>query len=104
MRVNGEPLDHYFPDLSNRAALLRPLLVAGAPARFHVAARVSGGGRAGQAQAVAHGVARALRNFDPAAFAAPLRRAGLLRRDPRMVERKKPGRAKARKAFAWVKR
>jgi hypothetical protein len=66
--------------------------------------QVDGGGRSGQAQASAHGIARALQNFDPAAYRAQLKRAGALKRDRRMVERKKPGRPKARKAFAWVKR
>lgn len=65
---------------------------------------MSGSGRSGQAQAAAHGIARALQNFDPAAYRATLKKGGLLKRDPRMVERKKPGRAKARKSFTWVKR
>jgi ribosomal protein S9 len=68
-----------------------------------LSAQVDGGGVSGQAQAAAHGIAKALRRLDPS-LKAPLRAAGLLKRDPRMVERKKPGRAKARKAFAWVKR
>ncbi|GBF87647.1 30S ribosomal protein S9 [Raphidocelis subcapitata] len=102
--VNRSPLDLYFSDVNQRAALLKPLMVVGATARFDVAVQVSGSGYSGQAQAAAHGIARALQNFDPAAYRATLRRAGLLKRDPRMVERKKPGRAKARKAFTWVKR
>jgi ribosomal protein S9 len=64
---------------------------------------VEGGGISGQAQAVAHAIGRALKAFEPG-MRTELRRLGLLRRDPRMVERKKPGRAKARKSFTWVKR
>jgi len=66
--------------------------------------QLHGSGRSAQAQAAAHGIARALQNFDPAAYRALLKRSGILKRDPRMVERKKPGLAKARKAFTWVKR
>lgn len=66
--------------------------------------QVAGGGLSGQAQAVGHGIARALNNYDPASYSGRLGRAKLLKRDPRMVERKKPGKAKARKSFAWVKR
>lgn len=58
---------------------------------------------AGQAQALRHGIARALQLFDPEHRPA-LKAAGLLRRDARVVERKKPGRAKARRSFQWVKR
>jgi ribosomal protein S9 len=57
----------------------------------------------GQAQAAAHGIAKALKRLDPNLKAA-LKAARLLKRDPRMVERKKPGKAKARKGFTWVKR
>ncbi len=102
--VNAAPLDQYFTDVNQRAALLKPLMAAGAVSRFDVAVKVAGSGRSGQAQAAAHGIARAMQNFDPAAYRALLKRSGLLKRDPRMVERKKPGLAKARKAFAWVKR
>lgn len=65
--------------------------------------QVEGGGVSGQAQAAAHGIAKALRRLDPSLKPA-LRAAKLLKRDPRMVERKKPGKAKARKGFTWVKR
>jgi small subunit ribosomal protein S9 len=65
---------------------------------------VAGSGRSGQAQAAAHAIARALQDYDPAAYRAVLKRARLLKRDPRGVERKKAGRAKARKSFTWVKR
>lgn len=101
--VNGRPLDAYFGDLLLRSAVLRPLAVAGLLERVDVMVRVRGGGPSGQAQAAAHGIAKALRRLDPE-LRAPLKAAGLLRRDPRAVERKKFGRAKARKRYAWVKR
>ncbi|KAF6266150.1 ribosomal protein S9/S16-domain-containing protein [Scenedesmus sp. NREL 46B-D3] len=101
--VNRKPLDAYFPDLLMRSAALRPLAVTGLMGQVDVLVQVDGGGVSGQAQAAAHGIAKALRRLDPSLKAA-LRAAGLLKRDPRMVERKKPGKAKARKSFAWVKR
>ncbi|CAH0477525.1 unnamed protein product [Peronospora belbahrii] len=70
---------------------------------FDVYSTVKGGGMTGQAGAVRHGIARALENFDPE-FRPALKKAGLITRDPRMVERKKAGQAKARKKFQWVKR
>jgi ribosomal protein S9 len=71
--------------------------------KFDFTASVRGGGEMGQAQAVRHALTRALERWDPA-LRPPLKRAGFITRDPRMVERKKPGRKKARKAFQWVKR
>ena len=70
---------------------------------FSVWATVKGGGIMGQSQAVRHGISCALQKWDPD-LRPPLRQQGYLTRDPRVVERKKPGRAKARKAFQWVKR
>jgi small subunit ribosomal protein S9 len=103
VRVNGVPLDAFFASLSRRADVLSPFVVTDTLGGFDVRATVTGGGTTGQAQAVRHGVARALQLYDPS-FRPPLKAAGLLTRDPRAVERKKPGRAKARKAFQWVKR
>ncbi len=99
--VNGAPLDAYFSDVSIRAHVLRPLLLTRTLGRYDVEAEVKGGGFSGQAQAVAHGVARAL-VMQNGALSSRLRK--LTRWDGRVVERKKPGRAKARKAYAWVKR
>ena len=87
-----------------RARALRPLLLAGAAGGVDAAVRVMGGGTGGQAGAVAHALARALQALDPTAYRTALRASGLLKRDPRMVERKKAGRKKARKGFTWVKR
>src|SRR6266851_4460022 len=76
---------------------LRPLVVTDTSRRFNVSVRVLGGGVAGQAGAIAHGLARALLEYDEE-LRPVLKKAGLLRRDPRMKERKKPGLKRARKA------
>ncbi|CAI5500020.1 unnamed protein product [Closterium sp. Naga37s-1] len=101
--VNGQPLDLYFPDLAQRAAMLEPFVETGTAGVFDVKATVKGGGVSGQAGAMRHGISRALQQFDPT-YRPALKSAGLLTRDSRMVERKKPGKAKARKSFQWVKR
>jgi len=69
-----------------------------------VDSQVRGGGRAQQAGAVRHGIARALNEMNTVMFRPGLKASGLLTRDPRVVERKKPGKPKARKSFQWVKR
>ncbi|MEW6046319.1 MAG: 30S ribosomal protein S9 [Bacillota bacterium] len=102
--VNGKEYDEYF---QNRPALLslvrRPLEAAGALDSLDVLATVRGGGISGQAGAVAHGLARALERIEPS-WRPPLKAAGLLRRDPRMKERRKYGLKKARKAPQYSKR
>ena len=101
--VNKKPFDIYFPDLMRRNDVVTPLVVANALGQFDVMAIVEGGGSMGQSQAIRHGISRALQNWDPE-LRAVLKDSGLLSRDARIVERKKPGKAKARKSFAWVKR
>lgn len=101
--VNGKPASQFFPRLTHQKAIAEALRVAEASARFNVQVKVEGGGVSGQAGAVSHGIARALVNSDDALKAA-LRRAGLLTRDPRMKERKKPGLKRARKAPQYTKR
>lgn len=101
--VNKKPFDLYFPDMLRRNDVITPLVVANALGKFDVMAMVEGGGMMGQSQAIRHGIARALQNWDPQ-FRGVLKESGLLSRDARIVERKKPGKAKARKSFAWVKR
>ena len=101
--VNGLPLDAALPSIARRADALAPFAVTGTLGKFDVRATVAGGGTTGQAQALRHGVAKALQLWDPAHRPA-LKAAGLLTRDARVVERKKPGKAKARKSFQWVKR
>ena len=101
--VNGRSLDAYFPDLTWRSHVVYPFVVTNTLLAFDVNVMVQGGGPSGQAQAVRHGVAKALQAYEPG-WRPALRDHGLITRDPRVVERKKPGRAKARKSFQWVKR
>ena len=102
-KVNGKPYDEYFSSPAARADMVAPFFVSDTLGLFTAVVDVRGGGISGQAQAVRHGVSVALQNYDPA-FRPALKAAGYLKRDPRIVERKKPGKAKARKSFAWVKR
>ena len=102
-KVNGKPYDEYFPSPSTRGEMVAPFFVSDTLGLFTATATVRGGGVSGQAQAVRHGISVALQNYDPV-FRPALKAAGFLTRDPRVVERKKPGKAKARKSFAWVKR
>lgn len=103
IKINGRSLDAYFPYMTWRVQVLYPFLVTDTLGAFNLHATVEGGGPSGQAQALRHGVAKALQAWEPQ-LRAPLRAQGLLTRDPRVVERKKPGKAKARKSFQWVKR
>ena len=102
--VNGRTIEDFFGGLlRHKRTAVRPVEIS-APAKdydFHVF--VAGGGVTGQAGAISHCISRALLNVDPALKAA-LRKEGLLTRDSRMVERKKPGRPKARKRFQFSKR
>ncbi len=101
--VNGKALDAYFgrDGLSEVAA--HPFTVTSTARRFNAMVKVVGGGQAGQAGAISHGISRALLQVDPDHRAA-LRGAGLLTRDPRAKERKKPGLKRARKAPQFTKR
>jgi small subunit ribosomal protein S9 len=100
---NGRTIEDYFPRATHRSMVLAPLQVAGAEGTFDISVRVHGGGPSGQAGAVRHGIARALVEADPA-LRLPLKRAGFLTRDARIVERKKAGLHKARKAPQFSKR
>jgi small subunit ribosomal protein S9 len=101
--VNGRTLEDYFPRQAHRNAAVAPLRIAGAEGTYDLRVRVEGGGLTGQAEAVRHGVARALVEADPE-LRIPLKRAGFLTRDARIVERKKAGLHKARKAPQFSKR
>lgn len=101
--VNGRPLNEYFPRLAHRKRAEEALKIAEADGRFDVFVRVNGGGVTGQADAIRLGVARAVLSLDEE-MRPTLRRGGLLTRDSRKVERKKPGRPKARKRFQFSKR
>ncbi len=100
---NGKTIEEYFPRRAHRSVILAPLQVAGVEGTFDLRVRVHGGGPSGQAGAVRHGIARALVEADPA-LREPLKRAGFLTRDARIVERKKAGLHKARKAPQFSKR
>jgi len=101
--INGRSLSEYFQNIHLREVVLQPFSVSSTHKAFAFDVFVRGGGLSGQAQAVRLGIARALQNYNPE-FRKFLRPAGLLTRDSRVVERKKPGKAKARKSFQWVKR
>lgn len=102
-KVNGRTLDDYFPRPTLQTAILRPLVLTELDGQYDVHVRVAGGGMHGQADAVRLGLARALVKIDEDHRRA-LRAEGLLTRDAREVERKKPGRPKARKRFQFSKR
>ena len=101
--VNGKTLDVYFPRVAHRTLALAPLKVAGVEGQYDLRVRVHGGGPTGQAGAVRHGIARALVEANPD-LRVPLKREGFLTRDARIVERKKAGLHKARKAPQFSKR
>ena len=101
--VNGRTLEDYFPRAVLRQSLSQPLDVTDSIGRYDIKINVNGGGLRGQADAVRLGIARALLKVDED-YRGRLRAAVLLTRDPREVERKKPGRPKARKRFQFSKR
>jgi small subunit ribosomal protein S9 len=101
--VNGRTLEEYFPRVTHRVLATAPLRVAGVEGTYDLRVRVHGGGPSGQAGAVRHGIARALVEANPD-LRVPLKRQGFLTRDARIVERKKAGLHKARKAPQFSKR
>ena len=101
--VNGKEMAVYFARPVLQMILRQPFTVAGVDGEFDVMATVKGGGLSGQAGAVKHGISKALQLYDPSLRAA-LKAAGFLTRDSRVVERKKYGKAKARKSFQFSKR
>ncbi len=101
--VNGRTLEEYFPRIAHRVLAVAPLKVAGVDGQYDLRVRVHGGGPSGQAGAVRHGIARALVEANPE-LRVPLKREGFLTRDARIVERKKAGLHKARKAPQFSKR
>jgi small subunit ribosomal protein S9 len=103
IRVNGRSFEDYFPRESLRATIHVAFETANAAGRFDVSANVDGGGVAGQAGALRHGIARALERFE-GGNRAPLKKRGLLTRDPRKKERKKYGQKGARARFQFSKR
>ena len=103
-RVNGRTLDSYFPNKLHQQVVNEPFVATHLEGRFDVIARIHGGGITGQAGALRLGVARALNDVDAEANRPALKRAGLLTRDARVIERKKAGLKKARKAPQYSKR
>ena len=101
--VNGKPIEEAFPWENWQRVINEPFRTSDTQGRFRVVAKVSGGGTTGQAGAIRHGIARALQIADPN-LRTPLKRAGLLTRDPRVKERRKYGLKKARKAKQFTKR
>ena len=101
--VNGRDQEIYFARPVLRMMIAQPMEVAGRLGEFDVEATVSGSGLSGQAGAVRHAIAKALTNYEPSLRAA-LKPHGFLTRDARVVERKKYGRAKARRSFQFSKR
>ena len=103
IQVNGKPLDEAFPWLSWKMKVQEPLKITDMLSRFNVIARVGGGGVSAQAEAVRHGISRALTVYDET-LKATLRRHGLLTRDARIKESKKYGLKRARRAPQYTKR
>lgn len=101
--VNKEDVTEYIPYPNLVKDLKQPLALTETEGQYDVIVNVNGGGFSGQAGAIRHGIARALLEVDPD-FRGSLKKAGLLTRDPRMKERKKPGLKKARKASQFSKR
>jgi small subunit ribosomal protein S9 len=101
--VNGKTMAEYFARPVLQMILRQPFTVANVEGQFDVVATVAGGGLSGQAGAVKHGVSKALQLYEPSLRGA-LKAAGFLTRDSRVVERKKYGKAKARKSFQFSKR
>src|SRR3954471_20442804 len=101
--VNGREQEVYFARPTLRLVINQPFDVTDRRGQYDIEATVKGGGLSGQAGAVKHGIAQALTRFEPVLRAA-VKRAGFLTRDPRVVERKKYGRAKARRSFQFSKR
>jgi small subunit ribosomal protein S9 len=101
--VNGRTLEDYFPREASRMIIHQPLEVVNGVGRYDVNAHVGGGGLSGQADALRHGIARALEKFDET-LRAPLKKKGFLTRDARKKERKKYGQRGARARFQFSKR
>jgi small subunit ribosomal protein S9 len=103
VKVNGRPIDTYFPNEVLKMVIKQPLMLTETTERFDIVVTVAGGGSAGQAGAIRHGISRALLQFN-AELRDRLKSAGLLTRDPRKKERKKYGQKGARARFQFSKR
>lgn len=103
IKINGRTMTEYFPSEILQIVVNQPFALTNTVGSFDVTANVDGGGIKGQAEALRLAISRALQTQD-AELRSPLKKEGFLTRDPRMVERKKPGRRKARKRFQFSKR
>jgi small subunit ribosomal protein S9 len=103
VQVNRKPFEQYFPNETLRMIIRQPLQLTETANKFDVLINVDGGGPAGQAGAIRHGITRALLEFN-ADLRRALKQAGLVTRDPRTKERKKYGQKGARKRFQFSKR
>ena len=103
VQVNRKPFDRYFPNETLRMIIRQPLQLTETANKFDLVINVAGGGPAGQAGAIRHGITRALLEFN-ADLRPTLKHAGLITRDPRIKERKKYGQKGARKRFQFSKR
>jgi len=103
VKVNGRSIDTYFPNEVLKMVIKQPLMLTETTERFDIVVSVAGGGSAGQAGAIRHGISRALLQFN-AELRDRLKSAGLLTRDPRKKERKKYGQKGARARFQFSKR
>ncbi|HEY0006719.1 MAG TPA: 30S ribosomal protein S9 [Pyrinomonadaceae bacterium] len=101
--INRKPFDQYFPNETLRMIIRQPLQLTDMANKFDILVNVDGGGPAGQAGAIRHGITRALMEFN-ADLRRALKQAGLVTRDPRIKERKKYGQKGARKRFQFSKR
>lgn len=101
--VNNIPLENYFRTETFKLMIMQPFSVTQTENKFYIFANITGGGLSGQAQALRHGITRALIDYSPELKSA-LKKAGLVRRDPRRKERKKYGQKAARRSFQWTKR
>jgi small subunit ribosomal protein S9 len=101
--VNGKDQTDYFCRQTHRLILNQPFLIVNRVGQFDIMCTVKGGGLSGQAGAVRHGISRALENYEPT-LRPSLKKAGMITRDDRIVERKKVGKHKARRTKQWAKR
>ena len=102
--INGRSIDEYFGLETLKVIVRQPLVLTETEGKFDIICNVNGGGVAGQAGAIRHGISRAILEFDSEKLKLSLKKAGFLTRDPRMKERKKYGLKKARKAPQFSKR
>jgi len=104
MVINKKPCEEYFPGQTEQIVVHRPLHLTETADKYDVVVNVCGGGVTGQAEAIRHGISRALTLIPQEEYRAVLKRAGFLTRDSRMVERKKYGQPGARKRYQYSKR